>query len=149
MELQITSEAEMEALGGQLAGAVTDGCSIFLRGPLGVGKTTLVRGFLRALGHGGKTRSPTYTLVETYQLGSFEIHHFDLYRLNDPEELENIGIRDYFSDHAVFIIEWPERGGDVLPPCDLEINMLYDGTARKLFIKACSPAGKALARSLK
>ena len=149
MELHIASEAEMEALGGQLARAITGGCSIFLQGPLGVGKTTLVRGFLRALGHVGKTRSPTYTLVETYQLGSFEIHHFDLYRLNDPEELENIGIRDYFSDDAVFITEWPERGGDFLPSCDLEINMLYDGTARKVFIKASSPAGQVLVRSLK
>jgi tRNA threonylcarbamoyladenosine biosynthesis protein TsaE len=114
-----------------------------------VGKTTLVRGFLRALGYTGTTRSPTYALVETYKLGPYDIHHFDLYRLNDPEELENIGIRDYFSGHAIYIIEWPERGAGVLPPADLEINMLYDGTARKIFITANSPTGRILTESLK
>jgi len=139
----------MEALGGKLAKAVSAGCSIYLSGPLGAGKTTLVRGFLRAMGHAGTTKSPTYTLVESYRLGTYEIHHFDLYRVNDPEELEYIGIRDYFADDAIYIVEWPERGDGVLPEADLKINILYDGTARKVSIKAGSVAGHVLLDRLK
>lgn len=139
----------MEALGGKLAKAVSAGCSIYLSGPLGAGKTTLVRGFLRAMGHTGITKSPTYTLVESYRLGAYEIHHFDLYRVNDPEELEYIGIRDYFADDAIYMVEWPERGGGFLPEADLGINILYDGTARKVSIKAGSVAGHALLDQLK
>lgn len=158
MELHIASAAAMEALGEalgkalseRLAKVVTGGaCSIFLRGPLGAGKTTLVRGFLRSMGHSGATRSPTYTLVETYQLGDRDIHHFDLYRLNNPEELENLGIRDYISDHSMSIVEWPERGAGVLAPADIEFNILYDGTARQVFVEAGSPTGRMLVDSLK
>jgi len=149
MELHIASEAEMEALGEKLANAVTGSCAIYLQGPLGAGKTTLVRGFLRVMGHTGTTKSPTYTLVETYKLGNYDIHHFDLYRLNDPEELEHIGIRDYYSDHSIYIVEWPERGAGVLPPADIQINILYDGTARKVSIKVTSEAGRGLVNSLK
>ena len=150
MKLHIASEAAMEALGGKLAKAVSAGCSIYLSGPLGAGKTTLVRGFLRAMGHTGTTKSPTYTLVESYRLGTYEIHHFDLYRVNDPEELEYIGIRDYFAyDGVIYIVEWPERGGGVLPKADLKINILYDGTARKVSIKAGSVAGHVLLDRLK
>jgi len=147
--MEALGEALGDALGGQNAGVITGGCTIFLQGALGVGKTTLVRGFLRALGHAGMTKSPTYALVETYKLSGYDVHHFDLYRLSDPEELEHIGIRDYFSGDAIYIIEWPERGAGVLPPADLEINMLYDGAARRVFINAGSPAGDILVNSLK
>ena len=149
MELRITTAAAMEALGGQFARLLNDGCVIYLRGPLGAGKTTWVRGFMRAVGHTGTIKSPTYGLVETYQLGGYEIHHFDLYRLHSPDELENIGIRDYWSVHSIYIVEWPERGKDVLPPADIEFNMLYDGSARKVEISACSPAGRDLVAALK
>jgi len=149
MELQVTSAAAMEALGGQFARLVSGGCVIYLQGPLGAGKTTWARGFMRAMGHTGATKSPTYGLVESYQLGGYDIHHFDLYRLNTPDELENIGIRDFWSTHSIYIVEWPERGGDVLPSADIEINFLYDGTARKVFVNACSAAGHRLLGSIK
>lgn len=138
----------METLGGRLAKGISGSCSIFLQGPLGAGKTTLVRGFLREMGHKGATKSPTYALVETYQLGGYDIHHFDLYRLNDPQELEHMGIRDYFSGHSIYIVEWPERGTRILPLADLDINIQYDGTSRKVFIKASSDLGRFLISSL-
>ena len=149
MELQITSTAAMEGLGGQFAKAVSDGCTIYLQGPLGAGKTTWVRGFMRALGHTGATKSPTYGLVESYQLGGYDIHHFDLYRLNAPDELEHIGIRDYLSTNSIYIVEWPERGGDAMPPADIKINFLYDGTARKVCVNAYSSSGHRLIGSIK
>ena len=149
MELHIASETAMEALGGKLAEAVSGGCVVYLQGPLGAGKTTLVRGLLRAMGHTGIVKSPTFTLVESYSPGSFDIHHFDLYRLNDPEELEHIGIRDYLSGHSIYIVEWPERGTGFLPPADIQINILYDESARKVSIKSASEIGCALLNKLK
>lgn len=148
MELQIASEAAMEALGGRLAGAITTGCSIYLKGPLGAGKTTMVRGLLRGMGYTENVRSPTYALVESYQLGGYEIYHFDLYRLAHTEELENIGIRDYMSPHSISIIEWPERAAEVLPPADITFDIQYDGTARKVFIHPGSPVGCSLSEIL-
>ena len=105
---------------------------IFLDGELGAGKTTLVRGILRALGWQQYVKSPTYTLVESYLLRGIECHHFDLYRLSDPEELEFLGIRDYFTDNSFGFIEWPQKGGDFIPDCDLLINSEYCGRGRRL-----------------
>ena len=96
---------------------------IHLHGDLGAGKTTLVRGFLRGLGLQGAVRSPTYTLIESYQAGPVTVHHLDLYRLADPEELEYLGLRDLLGEPALLFIEWPERAGDWLPPPDLEIHL--------------------------
>lgn len=139
----ISSAEEMENFGGRLAHTCGDsGCIFYLNGDLGVGKTTLVRGFLRALGYTGKVKSPTYTLVENYSLAERMIYHFDLYRLADPEELEYIGIRDYFNDETICLIEWSEKGQPFIPKPDVEVQIFHDGEARLLELVACSEIGE-------
>jgi len=119
------------ALGARLARRLTGGGCVYLEGDLGAGKTTLVRGLLRGLGHKGAVKSPTYTIVEPYELGGVHIYHFDLYRLGDPEELELIGVRDYFSSDSLCLLEWPERGAGVVPSPDLTITLAVNGRGRK------------------
>jgi tRNA threonylcarbamoyladenosine biosynthesis protein TsaE len=112
--------------------ARTRGGLVFLEGELGAGKTTLVRGLLRGLGHQGPVRSPTYTLVETYERPEMRIHHLDLYRLADPEELEYLGIRDLLDGGSLVLVEWPERGAGVLPIPDLVLRITCEGTGRRI-----------------
>lgn len=123
-----------EAFGAELWQCLPNKCLIFLQGDLGAGKTTLVRGFLRASGYAGNVKSPTYTLVESYTINDRTIHHFDLYRLNDPQELEWIGIADYFDQDAICFIEWPDRGQGFLPKPDAIICLSYQGERRFLEI---------------
>ena len=112
---------------------------VTLHGDLGAGKTTLVRGLLRSLGYTGTVKSPTYTLVEPYQVNGRDIFHFDLYRLADPDELEYMGIRDYLRADALCLVEWPEKAGHLLPPPDLCIYIEHDGFARRVLFKSvCS-----------
>ncbi|MSP53629.1 MAG: tRNA (adenosine(37)-N6)-threonylcarbamoyltransferase complex ATPase subunit type 1 TsaE [Gammaproteobacteria bacterium] len=126
-----SSEHELQTFGEQLALKITAPCIIYLHGDLGAGKTCLVRGILRGLGYSGNVKSPTYTLVELYQISEQTIYHLDLYRLNDPEELEHIGFRDYLDHHSIMLIEWPEKAQGFLPPADLEINIkIEDGQRR-------------------
>jgi tRNA threonylcarbamoyladenosine biosynthesis protein TsaE len=148
MQQFIADADAMEAFGARLASLVTPGMSIFLRGDLGAGKTTLVRGFLHALGHRGAVKSPTYTLVEPYLIDGLNIFHFDLYRLNDPEELEFMGIRDYMGDDSIRLIEWPQQGEDFLGQADLNVQILYQGDARELLMEAGTERGRALLESL-
>lgn len=145
MIVEVPDTSTMEALGARLTVDCEPGLSFFLRGALGAGKTTLTRGFLRALGHQGPVRSPTYTLVEPYEMTAVNVYHFDLYRLSDPEELEFMGVRDYFRGDAICLVEWPERALDRLPRPDVDVAIatIADGPAhgRRVTLHALTPAG--------
>ncbi len=120
--------SEMEAIGAALAHGLRHVSLVTVSGSLGAGKTTLVRGLLRALGYAGAVKSPTFTLVESYPFNGGELHHFDLYRLQDPAELELIGWRDYLGGGNVCLVEWPERAGALLPEADIAIIIgIQDG----------------------
>lgn len=134
------SEADQEALGARLAGAVGRRALIFLSGELGAGKTTLVRGFLRARGYAGNVKSPTYTLIEPYDLASGRIYHLDLYRLGDGEELEYLGLREMLAEDAVLLVEWPERGAGWLPEPDWLVDITYRPNGRDVVITAAPTA---------
>lgn len=144
----LADEAATIALGKHIARGLRGGAVVFLRGHLGAGKTTLSRGILEGFGHSGAVKSPTYTLVEPYDLKPWQLFHFDLYRLGDPEELEYMGIRDYFSDQTIALIEWDERGAGMLPSPDLILNLTAKDGGREVSFEACSEAAHALVSSL-
>ncbi len=131
--IKLADEAETLKFGAHLAELIPDNFIIKLYGQLGAGKTTLVRSIIKSMGYDGKVKSPTYGLVESYEINGREIFHFDLYRLNDASELEQIGARDYF-DHAICLVEWAEKGEDYLPKADLDcyISVLAHGRDVKL-----------------
>ncbi len=142
VERLLSDAPATEALGAQLAACCRDRLLIFLNGELGAGKTTLVRGLLRALGYTGAVKSPTYTLVESYSLARQLVHHLDLYRLADADGLEWIGMRDLLADDALCLIEWPERGAALLPTPDLEIRLDYRESGRHAVLSAFTDAGR-------
>jgi tRNA threonylcarbamoyladenosine biosynthesis protein TsaE len=148
LELQIAGEAQQEALGAVLAGVVVPPCIIYLAGDLGTGKTTLARGLLHGLGHRGRVKSPTYTLLEPYELSDLQCYHFDLYRLADPEELLFLGIEDLLQPHALLLVEWPERGRGVLPAPDLIIHIYHQGASRRLAFQPASEKGGQIINDL-
>ena len=140
--LALNNEQDTQNLAQVLATHFRSGV-IYLIGDLGAGKTTLSRYFLQHLGHQGAVKSPTYTLVEPYQIQGQDIFHFDLYRLNDPYELELMGIRDYLeTPNALFLFEWPSKGGDEIPPADLiiEIKKSKDELSRTAMLSSSSAA---------
>lgn len=136
--LYLANEDAMVVLGNRIAQVTQGHGIIFLDGDLGAGKTTLSRGIIRGLGHVGAVKSPTFTLVEPYEIGDTRAFHFDLYRLVDPEELEFLGIRDYLEDDALCLIEWPQKGAGFLPKPDLTITISPHDSGRSLNL---SPQG--------
>lgn len=146
---EITSADAMSNLGAALAQAITTGTSIYLYGELGAGKTTFSRGFLRGLGYQDKVKSPTYTLVEPYDLPARRVFHFDLYRLNDPQELALIGIQDYFDADSVRLIEWPEKGNPLLPEPDVACYIEFIGVGRIVTLHAKTVVGEQLVLKIK
>ncbi len=150
MTLNIDSTEKMENLGQLLYDACQQkGTIVYLSGNLGAGKTTLVRGFLRAMGYQGKVKSPTYTLVEPYEIKSIPLYHFDFYRLNSAQELEYMGIRDYFQADAICLVEWPEKANAALAPGDIEITISIIEDQREVNIKANTQRGKDVLGRLK
>lgn len=146
--IALANEDETLDFAGALAAATPNGAVIFLHGSLGAGKTTLVRGFLHSLGYTGKVKSPTYTLVEPYEIGDRQIFHFDLYRLIDPNELKQIGIEEYFSGSSICIIEWPDKGYPLLPVPDIACYIEFKGSGREMKIEAHTPQGNAILTAL-
>ncbi|WOJ96835.1 tRNA (adenosine(37)-N6)-threonylcarbamoyltransferase complex ATPase subunit type 1 TsaE [Congregibacter brevis] len=141
LQIYLETEAEVVDFGRALAGHLPLGTTLYLYGELGAGKTTLTRGIAWGLGHTGAVKSPTYTLVEPYGDLQKPLYHFDLYRLGDPEELEYMGIRDYFGGQSLVVVEWPERGGEFLPRADMEIRLAVKGQGRHVWVNAYSDIG--------
>ena len=148
LTLRLADEEAMVAFGGQLARITQGHGLIFLEGDLGAGKTTLSRGIIRGLGHTGAVKSPTFTLVEPYEIGDIRAYHFDLYRLVDPEELEFMGIRDYFDEDALCLIEWPQQGAGFLPKADLTITIRPHNTGRLLTLTPQGSRGESWCAAL-
>ena len=132
----------------RLAACLTSPLIITFRGEIGAGKTTLIRAMLRALNVASAIKSPTFSLVESYQTARFHVHHFDLYRISDDSELEYIGFRDYFSDDAVCCIEWPERVSNGIGRVDVEFSLSMKGCGREVHGHALSKEGVAILRNL-
>jgi tRNA threonylcarbamoyladenosine biosynthesis protein TsaE len=141
--LELPDESATLRLGAALAAGIAPGRTLFLQGELGTGKTTLVRGLLRALGHPGRVKSPTYPLVELYSLSRLHLYHFDFYRFKDPTEWRDSGFRDYFNAQSACVVEWPERAGGLLAPADLAVRLELSGTGRRAWLSAPTPAGAA------
>lgn len=130
------------ALGAAIARGIEPGLVVFLHGDLGAGKTTLVRGVLRGLGFEGRVKSPTYALVELYEVSRLDFHHFDFYRFQDPREWNEAGFRDTFDGRRVSFVEWPEKAHGLLPTADVEISLAIQDVGRVATLKANTPKGQ-------
>lgn len=148
MSLSLSGEEAMLAFAKAVAPIFASGGLIFLEGTLGAGKTTFSRGVIQALGYAGAVKSPTYTLVEDYDLAGLKVCHFDLYRLASPEELEFIGIRDYLDQQALCLVEWAEKGAGVLPAPDLILKINDFGVGRELSFTAHTEKGQRWASEI-
>jgi tRNA threonylcarbamoyladenosine biosynthesis protein TsaE len=134
--MPLPNAAATDAFGARLAACLRPGLVLWLEGDLGTGKTSLVRATLRALGHAGSVKSPTYTLVELYKLSSLYCYHFDFYRFNEPEEFQDAGLGEYFRADAVCFVEWPDKAAGYVPEADLRIALTHAGEGRDLCVTA-------------
>lgn len=141
--IYLRDEAQTRQLGAVLAEHRPASALIHLCGDLGAGKTTLSRGFIQACGHPGQVKSPTYTLMESYVLDGVTIHHLDLYRLSDPEELEYLGLDELENPNTLVLVEWPERGEGVLPPASLSLQIAHRTNGRELTAIAHNPVAES------
>ena len=152
MQILLEDEQKMQVFGEKIAqviGQINAPLLILLNGDLGAGKTTLSRGILNGLGHRGSVKSPTYTLVEPYDLEVGKVFHFDLYRLVDPEELYDIGFNDYLSESQLCMIEWPDKGGSLLPKADISMQINSNGTGRQVILMAQTSLGSQCVNELR
>jgi tRNA threonylcarbamoyladenosine biosynthesis protein TsaE len=148
LTLELDDEGGTLELGARLGYVLQPGLSVWLVGDLGAGKTTLARGLLRGLGYLGRVKSPTYTLVELYKLSRFNLYHFDLYRIADPDEWEDAGFREYFNDTSVCLVEWPEKAGGMLPPPDVEVRLEFTDIGRRARVSGLTEGGRACVAQL-
>lgn len=149
LQIEAPDEDAQVALGRRIAEACDAEAVLYLRGELGAGKTTLTRGLMRGFGYDGPVKSPTYTLIEPYELPGRRVSHLDLYRVGDPGELEYLGLRELIAQPGVILVEWPERGDGWLPRADLEISIDYRDAGRMVTIVAASPRGAAMLEALR
>ena len=152
LQLILKDEQQMQLLGEKIAQAIDQintPLLVVLNGDLGAGKTTLSRGILNGLGHKGSVKSPTYTLVEPYDLEIGKVFHFDLYRLVDPEELYEIGFNDYLSEAQLSMVEWPDKGGNLVPKADISLQINSNGTGREVILMAQTSLGSQCVNRLK
>ena len=151
MHRALPAEADTLALGRALAACIEPGLTIYLVGELGAGKTTLARGLLREMGYLGKVKSPTFTLVEVYEISRLYLYHFDFYRFtgsNKPQEFGESGFREYFNPRSVCLVEWPEKAVG-LPAADLRVVLEIVGTGRTVAIFADSEAGTSCLKRIR
>lgn len=141
-ELALPDAAATRRLGAALAAGIAPGRVLYLSGDLGSGKTTLVQGLLRELGVAGRVKSPTYSLVEHYELSSLNFYHFDFYRFTNRSEWEASGFRDYFTPATACVVEWPERAVGLLAAPDLEVRLAYAGSGRCARLTPYSTLGR-------
>ncbi|MGB0135077.1 tRNA (adenosine(37)-N6)-threonylcarbamoyltransferase complex ATPase subunit type 1 TsaE [Dokdonella sp.] len=142
MQWKNIDEAGLVDIAKACASTIGKSGVVFLDGDLGVGKTTFARALIAALGVGERIKSPTYSLVESYQAGNLRVHHLDLYRIADAEELEWLGLPDLLQGDMLMLVEWPQRALAALPAADLKLNLLHAGDRRDLVLEAASQSGR-------
>lgn len=140
-EIFLADENDTLKLGERFAQLISPPLIIWLEGDLGAGKTTFTRGLLNALGYNGAVKSPTYNIVETYPFKGFNLHHFDLYRFQNPEEWLDAGLDELITADSIILIEWPQLGGDSAPPADIILNITINGSGRTVQINAVTTNG--------